>query len=216
MEKVKVWDLPIRVFHWSIVALVGLSWGAAELGWMQIHLWSGLAVLTLVIFRISWGFVGSTTARFSNFIAPPRAGIEYAKAVFYNEKPLYAGHNPAGGWVVLGFIVLLGVQATLGLFSHDDILFKGPLAYMVSKDVSDIFTELHEAFFNMLLALIGLHVAAVFFYLFFRQENLIRPMVTGLKDKDHVPPATKLSFTNPAFAVILLALSGALVWWIIK
>lgn len=216
MAKVKVWDLPTRVFHWTIVALVVTSWAMAELGEMDFHLWSGLAVLTLVIFRILWGIFGSTTARFADFIAPPRAAIDYLKATLRSEKRLYAGHNPAGGWAVVGLIALLGLQASTGLFSHDDINFKGPLAYMVSKDVSSLFTELHEVLFNLILAAAAVHVAAAFYYLLFKRENLIRPMVTGLKDENQVPPGTKLSFVNPLFAVILLAASAALVWWIIR
>ena len=217
MNKIMVWDLPTRVFHWAIVALVGLSWGTAELGWMKIHQWSGLTILTLIIFRVSWGFLGSTTSRFSNFVRTPQAAIDYLKVSLKSENRLYAGHNPLGAWAVIALLLLLTIQASTGLFAHDDIIFKGPLAYMVSKSVSSFLTEVHDLTFDLIIVGAGVHIAAVFFYLLIKRQNLIRPMVTGLKDEDQVPPGTtNLRFESTAFAVILLALSAALVWWIIK
>jgi cytochrome b len=216
MEKIKVWDLPTRLFHWTIVVLVGVSWGTAELGWMNIHQWSGITVLTLIIFRVAWGFLGSTTSRFSNFVRSPQAAIDYLKVSLKSENKLYAGHNPLGAWAVIALLLLLAFQASTGLFAHDDILFKGPLAYMVSKGVSSFLTEVHELTFDLIIVVAGGHIAAVFFYLLVKRQNLIRPMVTGDKDEDQVPPGTNLRFESTAFAIILLALSAALVWWIIK
>jgi cytochrome b len=216
MGKVKIWDKPTRAFHWLIVLLVGTSWAMAELGWMKIHMWSGLTILTLVIFRILWGFFGSTTARFSNFITHPRVAVNYVRAVLRSEKRQYAGHNPAGGWVALGLMLLLMAQASTGLFSHDDINFKGPLAYMVDKGTSDLFSSLHHASFNLIIIGVAIHIAAVFFYMRVKGENLVLPMITGYKEEKQVPPGTRLHFVSSGYALLLLALSAALVWWIIR
>src|SRR5688572_17441198 len=110
--RVRVWDAPIRIFHWAIVCLVGTSWYTADNNLIKVHLWSGATLLTLLIFRIGWGIVGSTTARFSNFITRPRDVFDYLRELGSNaEKPLHAGHNPAGGWMVVVFLSVLLLQA---------------------------------------------------------------------------------------------------------
>src|SRR5262245_54086983 len=102
-----VWDVPTRVFHWTIVLLVACSWYSADHGFTRLHLWSGSTLLTLLLFRLVWGIVGSTTARFSDFLHPPKKVFGYFKALTSNKKPLYAGHNPAGGLMVTVLITVL-------------------------------------------------------------------------------------------------------------
>src|SRR5579871_3850903 len=104
---VRVWDAPTRLFHWMVVSLVACSWYSADHGFMTLHLWSGSLLLVLLLFRIAWGIVGSTTARFSDFLRPPAKVIAYFKALAGDKKPLHAGHNPAGGWMVTALITML-------------------------------------------------------------------------------------------------------------
>jgi cytochrome b len=134
-------------------------------------------LLGLVIFRLLWGVAGSATARFSQFVKGKGAILAYLRGT----TSATVGHNPLGGWVVVAMLALLLLQAATGLFANDDIITEGPLYHLISKDISDALTELHEGVFDVLLALAGLHVAAIFFYLFIKRDNLIRPMLTGRK-----------------------------------
>jgi cytochrome b len=172
--KVPIWDLPTRLFHWALAGLVGFSWWTAETHRDDLHIWSGMAVLTLLIFRILWGFVGATTARFRNFVRGPRAVFGYLRGEWRG-----IGHSPLGAISVIALLGLLIVQVGLGLISSDeDGLVEGPVALLVSASTSDWAADLHEDLFNVLLVLIGLHIAAILFYRL-RGKRLIGPMVTG-------------------------------------
>jgi cytochrome b len=210
-----VWDVPTRVFHWTIIALVGISWYSAHQGLMKVHLWSGSTLLSLLLFRIAWGVLGSTTARFSNFVAGPRAVVRYFRGSMTGDKRLYAGHNPAGGLMVVALIAALLAQAIIGLFSNDGIRFNGPLALWVSTDLSDRLTEVHGILFNVILLLVWMHMVAVFFYLCVKAENLIKPMVTGYKHRAHVPANLNLVFTHWALALAVLAAAAGIVSFIV-
>src|SRR5215213_870886 len=129
----RVWDLPIRLFHWTIAILVLVSWGSQELGWMQIHFYSGYLTLSLLLFRLVWGFIGSDTARFRSFLRSPLAGLHHLTQITRREPDTEIGHNAAGGWMVLVLLALLAAQATTGLFSNDDIMLEGPLARWAGK-----------------------------------------------------------------------------------
>jgi cytochrome b len=213
--RVRVWDVPVRIFHWTIVVLIATSWIAADQGFMRVHLWSGSTLLALLMFRLVWGIVGSTTARFSDFVHSPRAACRYLRALGAGEKPRYAGHNPAGGWMVMVLLALLSAQVATGLFSNDGLKFMGPLALHVTADTSDRLTSLHGWLFNILLLLIWLHVVAVFFYLFVKREDLITPMLTGKKPRHLVPEEGALRFPRAWLAGVLLVLSAGLVWWVV-
>jgi cytochrome b len=172
-----VWDLPTRLFHWTLVVLVGLSWWSAENDQQDLHLYLGYGVLSLLLFRIGWGVGGSSTARFSSFVRGPGAVVRYVRNRFH--WPL-AGHAPLGALSVLALLAMLFVMVGTGLFAADeDGLFSGPLAYLVSVGVSDTLTELHEELFDVLLVLIGLHVAAILLYRLALGRNLLGPMITG-------------------------------------
>jgi cytochrome b len=210
--KQRVWDLPTRLFHWSLVVFVGLSWWTAETHQDTLHLWFGYGVLFLLFFRILWGFLGSSTARFSAFVRGPRAVLEYVRNRF--RWPL-AGHAPLGALSVLALLVLLLVQIGTGLFAMDeDGFFGGPLAYLVSVGISDGMTELHEELFDFLLILIGLHIAAILLYRLALGRNLLGPMITGKADlprgMEPMRPATPLV----AIVCTLVAL-GATAWIIL-
>src|SRR5581483_1067820 len=178
-----VWDLPVRLFHWILVLLIATSWISAQVGGnaMKLHEWSGIAILTMLLFRVLWGFVGSTHARFSSFLRSPRAAYRYARSLVRGEEAFFPGHNPLGAWMVVALLVSLFVQAGTGLFANDDIMIEGPLALLVSKDTSDLLTKVHHINFSVLLALVSIHVVAVVLYLWIKRENLIRPMLSGRK-----------------------------------
>ena len=181
-SRVRVWDLPTRLFHWLIVALFAFSWWTSEYDHFDWHTWSGYGILTLVLFRIAWGFVGSTTARFSNFLRGPRAFLAYGRHLFDRSTPVTPGHNPMGGWSVMALILLLLTQVVLGLFAIDvDGLNSGPLNNLVSFDTGRTASHLHSFVFNLLLVFVGLHVAFIAFYLIYKRENLVRAMLVGVK-----------------------------------
>ena len=211
---VPVWDVPVRLFHWMLVLLIAFSWLAAEMDWMTWHMYSGYTILTLVLFRILWGFVGSTHARFSDFLCGPRTLIGYVKTLPSRTAVKFAGHNPLGGISVVLILLCVLVQAGTGLFANDDIINEGPLFKHVSKELSDWLTTIHKYNFNVLLALIGLHIAAVLYYLFWKSENLIKPMFTGRK---HLPAGVApAAMRGVGLAAVLLAVCAAGVWFLIN
>jgi cytochrome b len=206
--KVPIWDLPTRLFHWILAGLVAFSWWTAETHRDDLHIWSGMAVLTLLIFRVLWGFFGSSTARFANFVRGPRAVFGYLRGEWRG-----IGHNPLGAISVIALLGLLIVQVGLGLISSDeDGLVEGPLAPLVSYATSDWAVDLHEDLFNVLLAFVALHVAAILFYRL-RGKGLIGPMITG---RGSVEPGTEPMRRGKAWvAVLCLLIAIGLTRWII-
>src|SRR5215831_19954693 len=118
-DKIRVWDLPVRLFHWVLVILLAVSYFSGRAGVMKVHFWSGYAILTLLLFRIAWGFVGSTTARFSDFVRAPRTGANYLKSLVLGQSTFDVGHNPIGGLMVVVLLFAVLLQVAVGLFSAD-------------------------------------------------------------------------------------------------
>lgn len=176
--KVRVWDLPVRLFHWALVLLVAALSATHEFHMMEVHILLGQGMLGLILFRLIWGLIGSSTARFSSFLRGPRRVLAYLRA------PGGAfGHNPIGGWSVVAMLAVLAIQVGLGLFASDeDGEHYGPLSHLVSYDTATSLAERHETFFNVLLALIGLHLAAIVYYRLAKREDLVTPMITGRRD----------------------------------
>jgi len=209
--KQRVWDLPTRLFHWTLVVLVGLSWWSAENDQQDLHLYLGYGVLSLLLFRIGWGLAGSSTARFSSFVRGPGAVASYVRNRFH--WPL-AGHAPLGALSVLALLAMLFVIVGTGLFAADeDGLFSGPLAYLVSVGVSDTMTGLHEELFDILLVLIGLHVAAILLYRLALGRNLLGPMITGKAELE--PGVEPMRAGKWWVALICLVAAIAITRWII-
>ena len=172
---IRVWDLPTRLFHWALAVLFCVQWWSGKAERIEIHVAAGLTLIGLIIFRLIWGFVGGSTARFAAFVKGPRAVFAYLRG---RAGPAI-GHNPLGGWSVLAMLALLALQAGLGLFASDeDAVDAGPLSDWVSFEVAQRLLENHKTLFNVLLALIGLHVAAVAYYLL-RGNDLVSPMLSG-------------------------------------
>lgn len=186
MRKIYVWDLPTRLFHWTLLGLVAFQWASAEIGGdlMVYHLLSGYAIAALVLFRVVWGFVGSRYARFGSFLRGVGPTLEYARAMRAKTAPRHLGHNPLGGWMILALLGILAIQIASGLFANDNIMTEGPLRHLVSDQLSHLLTAIHDLGFNLLMALVALHVGAVYVYKLFRKEDLIRPMLTGYKQAD--------------------------------
>lgn len=215
-EAIVVWDWPVRVFHWTLVALLAASWATAEAGteYMQWHMRCGYAVLTVLLFRLLWGLVGSDSARFVRFVRGPRVVWRYARDWFGPRSLHYLGHNPLGGWMVLALLALVAMQAGTGLFANDDIYNEGPLARLVSGDTSALLTAIHKINFNLLLVAVGVHVAAVLLYLR-RGENLLRPMLNGRKSPGEY--ADRAGWIAPLWrAVACLALAVGAIWALLR
>lgn len=177
--KFRLWDLPTRLFHWLLVlavsaAIISGQFGGGLIDW---HGRIGLFIVGLIVFRLVWGLVGSTYAKFIQFFPTPGKIKAYLRGE-WNE----AGHNPLGALSVFGLLGLLTVQVATGLFGNDDIAFVGPLYDLVDKHMSNQLTALHQIGSNILLGLIGLHLAAIVFYGHIKKQKLLKPMVTGWKD----------------------------------
>jgi cytochrome b len=211
MKKVQVWDLPLRLFHWLLVAAVVMAFVSGQIGGnlMDWHGRIGLFILGLLLFRLIWGFVGGTHARFTSFFPTPGKIRAYLGGTWRG-----LGHNPLGAFSVFALLGLLTLQASTGLFANDDIAFQGPLYRLAGSHWSGKLTGLHEIVGNALMALVALHVGAIAFYARVRKINLVRPMVTGVKEvgpEDAAPP--KKSGTLIAF-LLAATLSIAAVWYI--
>ena len=208
----RVWDLPTRLFHWVITLLVAASYFSAKFDRMDLHFLFGYAMLTLLLFRLAWGFVGSDTSRFGSFIKSPIAGLRHL-AQFRpsrDDPDDGIGHNAAGGWMVLIMLALLAVQAVTGLFANDGATVDGPLKHVVPGATSDWLSGVHSLNFNIILAAITLHVLAVLAYAVAKRHNLLRPMITG---KKRLPGNTRQPRMASSFvALALVALAGCAVW----
>ena len=177
---------------------------------MDWHRYSGYALLGLLIFRIYWGFAGSSSARFSSFMRGPSGVVGYLRGP--REQHQNAGHNPLGGWSVAAMLTLMLAQVLIGLFVSDvDGLESGPLSHLVSFDASRTLADIHEIVFNVILGLIALHIAAILFYLLARRDNLIVAMITGRRRAARMNSMTPV----PTWRVIPgIALAASVVWWV--
>jgi cytochrome b len=210
----RVWDAPTRLFHWALVALVAVSYLSAEFGSMRVHLACGFAVLALLAFRVAWGFVGSETARFGQFLVRPSRVLLHLARFREPGADTEVGHNPAGGWMVVAMLVLLAVQVGAGLCASarrsDPTHTAGPLAKYVGEHAAAVAHAVHNANFNLLVAAIGLHILAILAYALVRRHDLVRPMVTGTK---RLPATTRQPrMASPLKAAGVAAVAGAAAW----
>ncbi len=179
-----VWDIPTRVFHWLLAALVITGWLLGEFGppvktW---HFYCGYAIGTLVVLRMLRGIFGAPPNNFVSFLYGPKTTLKYALSLFSRKPSHWPGHNPMGGWSVFAMLLLLAVQVSTGLFASDkDYISDGPLNKWVSSDMRLELTYIHNVNAKILLAVIGLHVFMILFYLIWKRENLVGPMLTGKK-----------------------------------
>ena len=215
MKGVKVWDLPSRIAHWALALSILGSYGSAEYGWfsMQWHFYFGYAAITLVIFRVLWGFFGSEHARFRNFVRGPGAVWCYLKTLGDKNSAETTGHSALGGWAVLLLLAATLAQGISGLFKTDDIEWFGPLSEKASAELVEQMSWFHSNFEGILLLIIGVHIVAALLYLLIKKQNLIAPMVTGIKRTISADDAKQ----KPIWlALVLLALSAATLWALIQ
>ena len=205
-KEVHVWDIWIRLFHWTLVALILFSWLSAELGgiWMEWHTQAGSITAGLIVFRILWGLFGSWSARFATFVRGPKAVLRYLKR---EDNAEYLSHNPLGGWGVVALLTLITLQVLTGLFSNDDIFIEGPLAYLIDYDTSIAITGIHELIFKLLMLTIILHLAGVAFHQRVCKEKLIQAMFHGRKARKS---ETLLPQPSRPTALLVLALAAAI------
>jgi cytochrome b len=201
--------LPVRIVHWLLAALIGFSWWSVKNHHTDWHIWSGCAILTLLIFRLLWGFFGSSTARFKNFVRGPASIVQQLRGKWSG-----IGHNPLGALAVIALFVAIAAQVGLGLVAQDeDGIYAGPLARLVSSDASDQARDIHELWFYVLLTLIVLHVAAIAYYRLARGRRLTKPMITG---KAELAPGTAPMRPGRWWvALICLAVAFGTVRWVI-
>ncbi len=178
---VRLWDWPVRLVHWLFVLLLPALWWTAEEGNLTLHKQLGMVMLILVAFRILWGLVGSSTARFGSFLRGPVTVTRYVRSLFGGTPGEAAvGHNPLGGWSVVILLLALAGQVSLGLIAQDtDGIESGPLNYLVDYDTAEWARDMHELGFNLILALVAVHLLAIVFYLAVKRDNLVGPMLTG-------------------------------------
>lgn len=201
-KRIRLWDLPTRLFHWLLVICVVASVVSGQVGGNLIdwHGRIGLFVVGLIVFRLVWGILGSTYARFAQFFPTPSKVAAYLRGEW---RAL--GHNPLGAFSVFGLLGLLAFQVFSGLFSNDDITFVGPLFDLVSKDLSNQLTGLHKQASTLLYVLIGMHLVAIAFYARVKKDNLIKPMITGWKEAEYGDSAQGGGLLSLVFALIVAA-----------
>lgn len=224
MKKIiRVWDLPIRLFHWLLVlcivgSLISVNIGGNAIEW---HAYFGYSILSLLIFRMIWGFVGSTHARFASFFPTKKAILDYLSG----NSPRVLGHNPIGAISVFALLFVLSVQVITGLFVDDEIAFQGPLAKYASSSVVSFLSEIHEGNQILIYTLIAIHITAIWAYKKFKGENLIKPMISGDKEIDpseeakYLPAdlgrASKDGVLQRGFALVLLSVIAVVVGYFI-
>ena len=212
VPRIRVWDLPTRLFHWSLALLVVFSFVTGRLGgnWMAWHLKSGYAILALVLFRIAWGFAGSDSARFASFLRGPRVALDYARELRAGRHPFTPGHNPLGGWMVAAMLLAVALQAATGLFSDDEIATQGPLAVKVSDATVSRMSAIHSGWEWAIVALVAVHVAAIATYRWRWNRRLVGPMLHGWMEGSAGIAGPRL---RPAWlALALLAVAAAAVY----
>jgi cytochrome b len=208
-RRVQVWDLPTRLFHWLVAALVAAAYLSWRLDWMGWHAWFGEALLALVLWRLLWGFFGSDTARFARFLASPRAAWHHLAQIRRRDADREPGHNPAGGWMVLVLLALLLGETLTGIYVGNDVADEGPLTELTPASIANLITALHRLLWQALLAAVVLHLLAIFIYFAVKRHNLLLPMVTGRKRlPDSVPPPRMASMAR-ALAALLCAAAAA-------
>ncbi|MGS0673589.1 cytochrome b/b6 domain-containing protein [Shewanella sp. 30m-9] len=214
LVKIKVWDLPTRVFHWGMLCLLGGLWWTADAGEMEWHQILAYGLMILIAVRLIWGLVGSDTARFSHFVYSPKTVIHYLNRTRREGISSSIGHNPVGGYMVVTLITLICIQLITGLFATDDIFTEGPLYSFVSSDTASWLTWLHKKNFDLILILAAMHVLAVGVHMI-KGDKILGAMFSGYKSLPESEitdsSANNLAFASMLKALVLVLVVGALV-----
>lgn len=207
---VRVWDLPVRLFHWASVLLVLVLWLTERWNWMGAHVLAGELLLGLVVFRLLWGVLGSESARFARFLRPPGDALAHLRAVFHREPDVSPGHNAAGGWMVVGLLGLLLGECLIGVFVNNDVADEGRFTELVPAWVLNLATDLHTWLFRVLLGAVALHLTAIAVYAVAKRQNLVGPMLTGRKRLPGRVAAPRMAGLGRA--ALLAGLAAAVAW----
>ncbi|MBT5075154.1 MAG: hypothetical protein HOM66_00695 [Rhodospirillales bacterium] len=212
-KTVRVWDLPTRVFHWTLLVLFAVAWISheAEGALFEVHIISGICVLGMVVFRLIWGIIGSRHALFADFVKGWPTVRAYGKSLLSFKPPYHVGHNPVGGWMIVGLLLMLAFTALNGLFVSDDG-YVGPLAGLISPGLSHAMGEFHEGTAVFLLFLVGFHIVGVVVHGLMSGENLPRAMWTGDKNIPAGIEASSIASVGWWRVVVAVCLSLAAVW----
>jgi cytochrome b len=212
---VRIWDLPTRFFHWSLASCFIALIFSAQLGFMDWHFRFGYVMMSLLLFRLIWGFVGGHWSRFSNFIFSPRTLLRYLRG--HDAPQLSTGHTPLGAVSVFALLLFLLVQVGTGLISDDEIASSGPLSHLVGGDLVSLATTYHHKVGKLLLlGLVAVHVFAILFYLWRKRQNLILPMLIGDKHLDQPVTASRDDSHTRLLALLLLLCCAGLVILMLK
>jgi cytochrome b len=219
VHKVRVWDLPTRIFHWLLALAVVASIVTAKIGGnaMEWHFLSGYLIFTLLAFRLVWGLFGGYWSRFANFTYRPATLRRYLRGHAAPDEHLDVGHSPLGALSVFGLLAVLTVQVGTGLFADDEIASAGPLVRFVSGATSSLLTGWHKNFGQwIIIGLVLLHVGAIVFYRLMKGRDLVRPMLTGDKLLASVVPRSADGAGSRGAALVLAALCAAVVGWLVS
>jgi cytochrome b len=211
---VQAWDVPTRLFHWTLVLLVGAAYFTHEFGDATLHLHrlTGYAILTLVLFRVLWGFVGSSTSRFAAFLRWPRHAFGYGLDLLWRRPRHYLGHNPAGSWIIVILLALVALQALAGLATSDDVRARGPLVRHVPERLVDSASTYHAYGFWILLGMVTVHVAANILYHVWKRDAVITSMVTGRKPALAYEDEPEARIAPAGRALLCLAVAALIVF----
>ena len=220
IDKVRVWDPLIRIFHWTLVAAFTVAYFTDDEDLLLPHVWAGYVVIGLLVFRFVWGFVGSAHARFSDFIFAPSVVMSFLWDTLQGQAKRYLGHNPAGGWMIILMLVTLTLVSITGLVLYGADEHAGPLAGLMAgagENVEEVFEGLHEFFANLTLFLVLIHVAGVTMESILHKENLVKAMVSGYKRSQGLMSVTSKAAAKgisllAGFFAVALAMFAVGVW----
>lgn len=201
MDKILVWDWPVRIGHWLLVGAFALAWltGESE-AWRLVHAFAGGTVVGVIVFRLIWGMVGTRHARFTSFVRGPDSVLDYLRGLL-SGRPLHtAGHNPAGGWAIVALLALGLLSGASGWLTYNEV-------------GGEWFEDVHEAMTSLMLGVVGLHVGGVIVGSLAHRENLVRAMLTGMK---RGTADEAIASSRPWAVLLLLASVAACAWWLAR
>ncbi len=212
-----IWDLPLRVFHWCLVITILALWYTSEQEgeMIDLHMQLGYVALGLMLFRVIWGFLGTTHSRFTQFLPKPNDIASYLSANSTRSTKCYPGHNPLGSLMVVLMIVLILSQAISGLFINDDVFSSGPYYGELSNTATEWMSFIHHNAFDFILAAIALHIGAIFYYRVVKKKALVKAMVTGKKAEDDVTEDDSIAHSKLVIAGVVIAVVVAFVYWLV-
>ena len=195
-KPILVWDLPTRIFHWSLaLSFLGAFLTSESERLTDVHEMFGYTMLGLIGFRLLWGIVGTRYARFGQFAFGPGKVARYLASILSGAPQRFTGHNPAGSWAIYAILILCVLAGLSGWATLNDI-------------GGDLVEELHEVIANALMALVVVHIAGVLLSSLLHRENLVRAMITGMKSGD---PSEAIRSARPLFGVVLAL--GVVAFW---